>query len=530
MSAQLGEQEPRLWEAYDGWLRRATSVISDSADALNAMNVFPVPDADTGSNLKLTMTGIAQRVSSLEQSSLDAAVQAAILCAHGNSGAIIAEMLVSVCRALEYDLPRLESLPPGTVVATLLRIAAVAARRAVARPVAGTILTVADDAASAAEEAANTQPGDALAVAQAAQLEAHASLARTPKQLDVLASAGVVDAGGQAYVLLIDVLAELLGGTAARPLAATVVPTAAAQRGAPAPAAEYEVMYALRGAPPSDLDALREQLSELGHSVVIVGDQAIAQVHVHLEEAGAAVEAALPLGELSQIRISALAPNPVVGRRNVLAVVTGSGLSAAVASLGGVPVLAADGGVTIDQLRAAAERACGDLVILPNGTENLRQVGEFVLELRRAGRRVGIIPTAAQVQGLAAMAVHEPSADFESTIVAMSTAAGHARHGAITVAENDGVTAAGPYVSGDVLGVVEGIVAFKGSSMAEVAWQVVALLLDRGGELLTLIRGVEAGDDLVSQLMNRVQECFRTVDVEVVEGAQARYPLLLGVE
>jgi dihydroxyacetone kinase-like predicted kinase len=137
MSAQLGEQEPRLWEAYDGWLRRATSVISDSADALNAMNVFPVPDADTGSNLKLTMTGIAQRVSSLEQSSLDAAVQAAILCAHGNSGAIIAEMLVSVCRALEYDLPRLESLPPGTVVATLLRIAAVAARRAVARPVAG---------------------------------------------------------------------------------------------------------------------------------------------------------------------------------------------------------------------------------------------------------------------------------------------------------------------------------------------------------------------------------------------------------
>jgi uncharacterized protein len=530
MSAQLGEQAPTLWEAYDGWLRRATNVISDSANALNAMNVFPVADADTGSNVRLTMTGIAQAVPNLEQSSLDAAVQAAILCAHGNSGAIVAEMFVSVCRALERDQPSLQSLPSGTLAATLLRIAAVAARRAVARPVAGTILTVADDAASAAEEAAGRQPGDALAVVQAAQLEASESLARTPEQLDVLASAGVVDAGGQAYVLLIDVLAELLGGAPAQPLTATITSTAASQREAPNLVGEYEVMYALRGAPPRDLDALREQLSELGHSVVIVGDQAIAQVHVHLEEAGAAVEAALPLGELSQVRITALAPNPAVGRRSVLAVVTGSGLASAVASLGGVPVLAADGDVTIDQLRAAADQTCGDLVILPNGSENLKRVGEAVLELRRAGRRVGIVPTVAQVQGLAAMAVHEPSADFGSTVVAMTTAAGHGRHGAITVAESEAMTAAGPYVRGDVLGIVAGAVDVIGTSMAEVAWQVVEQLLCDGGELLTLVRGVEAGDDLVSQLARRVRRRFRTVDIEVVEGGQPRYPLLLGAE
>jgi DAK2 domain fusion protein YloV len=530
MSAQLGEQAPTLWEAYDGWLRRATEVISDSADALNTMNVFPVADADTGSNLKLTMTGIAQAIPSLQQSSVDAAVQAAILCAHGNSGAIVAEMFVSVCRALEHDLPGLQSLPSGTMVATLLRIAAVAARRAVARPVAGTILTVADDVASAAEEAAGRQPGNALAVVQAAQLESSESLARTPKQLDVLASAGVVDAGGQAYVLLIDVLAELLGGAPAQPLTETAASTAASQREAPNPAGQYEVMYALRGAPPSDLDALREQLSELGHSVVIVGDQAIAQVHVHLAEAGAAVEAALPLGELSQVRITALAPTPVIGRRSVLAVVTGSGLASAVASLGGVPVLAADGEVTVDQLRAAADQTCGDLVILPNGGENLKRVGEFVLELRRAGRRVGIVSTVAQVQGLAAMAVHEPSADFGSTVVVMSTAAEHTRYGAITVAESDAVAAAGRYVPGDVLGIVGGAVDFIGTSMAEVAWKVVEQLLGVGGELLTLVRGTEAGDDMVSQLMGRVRERFRTVDVEVVQGGQPRYPLLLGVE
>ena len=113
VSARLGEQAPTLWEAYDAWLRRATSVIGESADALNAINVFPVPDADTGSNLKLTLTGISEAVANLEQASLDSAVQAAILCAHGNSGAIVAEMFVSVCRTLEYDLPALQSMPPG---------------------------------------------------------------------------------------------------------------------------------------------------------------------------------------------------------------------------------------------------------------------------------------------------------------------------------------------------------------------------------------------------------------------------------
>ena len=128
-------------------------------------------------------------------------------------------MFASVCRALEHDLPRFALDAARRLWSrTLLRFAAVAARRAVARPVAGTILTVADDAAGAAEEAAGRQPGDALAVAAGRAAGRPRSLARTPEQLDVLASAGVVDAGGQAYVLLLDVLVEVLGGAAARPL------------------------------------------------------------------------------------------------------------------------------------------------------------------------------------------------------------------------------------------------------------------------------------------------------------------------
>ena len=529
MSARLAEA-PTLWEAYDAWLRRATSVIGESADALNAINVFPVPDADTGSNLKLTMTGISQAVPKLEQASLDAAVQAAILCAHGNSGAIVAEMFVSVCRRLEYDLPALHSMPPGTLVATLLRSAAVAARRAVARPVTGTILTVADEAANTATKAAVSQPNDALAVVRAAQRSAHESLARTPRQLDVLASAGVVDAGAQAYVLLIDVLGEVLGGAPAQPLTAAGPRLAGRQYEGPRMASEYEVMYTLRGAQASELDALRDQLSELGHSVVIVGDQAIAQVHVHLGEAGAAIEAALPLGDLSQLRISALPPSSVAGQRSVLAVVAGTGLARAIASLGGIAVLAMESEIAVAELHAAADRTCGDLVILPNGIENLKRADSVAAELRRNGRRVSIIPTVAQVQGLAAMAVHEPSADFESVVVAMSSAASHARHGEITLAEKSTMTPAGRCQPGDVLGAVQGDVVVIGTSMAEVAWQVVDRLLTAGGELLTLVRGLDADDNLLPDLAARVREMSRTVDVEIVDGGQPRYPLLLGVE
>jgi hypothetical protein len=150
--------------------------------------------------------------------------------------------------------------------------------------------------------------------------------------------------------------------------------------------------------------------------------------------------------------------------------------------------------------------------------------------LGRHGRRIAIIETYAQVQGLAAMAVHEPSADFESVVVAMRSAASHARHGEITVAEKSTMTRAGRCQPGDVLGAVQGDVVVIGTSVAEVAWQVVGRLLTAGGELLTLIRGLDADDNLVPDLAARVREMSRALDVEILDGGQPGYPLLLGVE
>ena len=252
-------------------------------------------------------------------------------------------------------------------------------------------------------------------------------------------------------------------------------------------------MYALRDSAPDDLDALREELSALGHSVVIVGDRAVAQVHVHLAEAGTAIEAGLGKGRLSQIRITALPPEEMgQSSRTVLSVVAGPGLAEAVSSLGGTPVLVPDRSELVGVLTAAAEQAHGDLVVLPNDMETLEIARHLATELRRHGRRVAVIPTVAQVQGLAAMAVHEPTADFDSVVVTMSSAAGHARHGAVTVAESSAMTMAGRCEAGDVLGAVEGDFTEIGNDAGEVAWRVVQRLLSTGGELVTVIAGAGA--------------------------------------
>jgi uncharacterized protein len=181
-------------------------------------------------------------------------------------------------------------------------------------------------------------------------------------------------------------------------------------------------------------------------------------------------------------------------------------------------------------LSLAAEHASGDLIILPNDPGTLARAGELAVALRRPHRRVTVIPTVAQVQGLSAMAVHEPSADFESVVVAMSNAAGHARHGGVTVAEGAAMTMAGPCRAGDVLGIVMGDFVEIGDSLADVAWAVVRRLLTPGGELLTLVAGAGVDDGLPQRLADRVRASWSDVDVEVVAGGQARYPLLLGLE
>ena len=522
-----------VWETFDAWLRRASTVIGESADALDALNVFPVSDADTGSNLRLTLAGIARAVPDVNRGNLGAVVQAAILSAHGNSGAIVAEMFSSVCRSLEHGLPGAAAGPAGLRVAVLLDTVAEAARRAVARPVAGTILTVAADAARAARAAAARTPDDALAVAHAAQDEARAALLRTPDQLDVLAAAGVVDAGGQAYALLVDALVEVLGGEPAVPLTTTDV------RPRPAPASpgpEYEVMYTVHDADAGALAALRERLALIGHSV-IVGDSGtgngLAQVHVHLAEPGAAVEAALGAGRLSQIRITALDQTPG-STRTVLVVCNGPGLVRTVEELGGVAVDRRGPRPVLEVLTAAIRRLDGDVIVLPDDPETLELTTHLVARLRgeRGGRsrHLVVIPAVASVQALAALAVHEPEADFDPAVAAMGAAAGHVRHGVVTLAGSAGTDGFAGDARGDVLGIIDDNCVEVGHEITAVALQVADRLLSAGGELLTVVLGVDAPEGLAQALSDAGRRRQRAVEVQVLDGGQPRHPVLLGAE
>jgi uncharacterized protein len=513
------------WAVLDGWLRRAVAVVERSAPALNVMNVFPVPDSDTGTNVALTVAGMAAAVPQVRADTLDDLARAAVRAAHGNSGAIVAEMVVSLCRALER--PGQATEQPGELVAQLLETAAAGADRAVAQPVPGTILSVADATAQAARAAADRSPDEPLAVTQAALAAARDALALTPDQLPVLAQAGVVDAGAQAYVLLVEVLAEVLGGELANPLPAP--PNRAVAERPVAPTAEYEVMYALEGTGSAALDRLRSRLSEIGNSVVVVGDAAAAQVHVHLPDAGSAVEEALGLGRLSRIRITALADSRPPAGRTVISLVVGGGLARAVQAAGGVPVLARPGEDLRESLAAALSHAGSEVAVLPNGVLEPAEVAE-IAEALHVDRRVAVIPSTAQIQGLAALAVHEPAAGFDAAVAAMSRAAGHARHGGVTVAETVAITMAGRCRPGDVLGVVEGDVVEIGDSAVEVGWRVIGRLLAAGGELLTLVTGEGAEPALATELADRARRTAEGLDVAILDGGQRRYVLLVGLE
>ena len=212
----------------------------------------------------------------------------------------------------------------------------------------------------------------------------------------------------------------------------------------------------------------------------------------------------------------------------MIAVVAGAGLAEAVTDLGGVPVLPSAGHVAADEFTRVLDDNCGDLVLLPNDMEALELARHLAAERRTPGRRVAVIPTTAQVQGLAALAVHEPSADFDSAVAAMSTAAGHARHGAVTIAEAAAMTMAGRCEVGDVLGLLDGDFVEIGSSVLEVADRIIARLTVSGGELLTLITGADADPDLVVQLQQRHSDA--EFEIEVVAGQQRRYLLLIGIE
>ncbi|MGL5929472.1 MAG: DAK2 domain-containing protein, partial [Dermatophilaceae bacterium] len=412
--------------------------------------------------------------------------------------------------------------------------------------------------------------GSLVEVCEAAADAASEALARTPDQLPALARAGVVDAGGAGCVLLLESFHRVVAGTwtaddegllaggiglahraewrtsatpdDATPAGSDLEPGHLPRGhlggdlvgGRPA----YEVMYLVEDSTPELVDRLTEVLDGLGDSLLVVGGPDLWNVHVHVDDAGAAVEAGITAGRLRRIRVTHLDPRleelAHPASLGVVAGAPGAGVAALLRAAGAVVVESAPGRrASAGQLLAAA-RATGatSVVIVPGDPDTLLAAGVAAQAAGSDGIDAHVVPARATVQTLAAVAVLDPGRPVHANLSAMAGAASSTRHGAVSVASKEALTWAGVCHPGDILGIVDGDVAFLGSDLEAAALDVLDRLLGGGGELVTLVAGAEETGGLV--LARRVADVVGRdrVDLEVmlVDGGQPVYPLLIGVE
>ncbi|MEO5711269.1 MAG: DAK2 domain-containing protein [Nocardioidaceae bacterium] len=533
----------------------ALAALGAAREEIDALNVYPVPDGDTGTNLFLTFEAARTAlVEAVGRSAVDSATPAdlrtalaafargALLGARGNSGVIFSSLVGALCKRLGEAGPGDRS---AVVFADGLGLATQAAYSAVGQPVEGTILSVAKAASDAAAVAAQ-EPHHRLGhVVRAAAGAAREALARTPDQLRVLADAGVVDAGGRGLCVVLDAAETAVtgrrpvGGLA--PLGTRAIPTPLPSGDLTPDGPSYEVMFLL-DAEDAAIPVLRTSLAQLGDSLVVVGGDGLWNVHVHVDDVGAAVEAGIVAGRPHRVRVTHFAEQvdrrtssraPAVrSGRAVVAVAAGAGLGDLFVQAGATVVPGGPGRrpSTGQVLEAIVSAGAAEVIVLPNDRDSVASAEAAARTARQEGDvRVAVIATTAQVQGLAALAVHEPGRTFEQDILEMTAAARHARSGAVTVAARQAMTTAGSCEPGDVLGAIEGDFAIVGHDLLVVATEIVERLLGGGGELVTLVAGADAGD-LADRCAAHIGATRPTVDVVVYEGGQQRYPLLVGVE
>lgn len=527
----------------------ATDALAEAREEIDALNVYPVPDGDTGTNMYLTVTAAREAITEAvaEGADLPQALAAfgrgALLGARGNSGVILSQMLGALGKRLATRGPDERN---ATVVAEAIRAATTASYAAVGQPVEGTMLSVAAAAAAAAEEYAESPDARARDVFSAAAAAAREALLRTPEQLKVLADAGVVDAGGRGLSVILDAAETVLTGRRPAPVE---MPVRRATLPAPVPTDDltedgpaYEVMYLL-DADDDRLPTLRAALAPLGDSLVVVGGDGLWNVHVHVDDVGAAVEAGIEAGRPYRIRVTHFAEQVAStraragerstdrGGRRIVTVAAGPGLAALFEEAGAVVVRPSERRPsTKELLDAILDSAAEEVICLPNDPDSVRvaQIAAQTAE-QDHGVRVVVIPTQAQVQGLAAVAVHDPARTFDQDVLEMTATARHARHGAVTIAARQAITMAGPCEPGDALGVVAGDFAVVGDDLFAVASDVAERLLAGGGELVTLVAGAD-DDGLTARLAADIESRHPAVDVMTYDGGQARYPILMAVE
>lgn len=538
---------------------------------MNRLNVYPVPDGDTGTNMALTTEAVvdelATTVGQIPPSMAtvcQAIAHGSLMGARGNSGVILCQIL----RGLSNECRAHESVD-GYVLSAALTAASDGAYGAVMKPIEGTILTVARGAAEAAAQLTDAVGRDVelLAVAEAARRGAAAALAQTPDLLPVLKAAGVVDSGGTGYLVLLDALLHHLDG---RPIPTVEAPgtdlppdplgdeasaNGASAHGNGAKSVEdlrYEVMYFLE-APDASIGGFKDAWAAIGDSIVVVGGDGLWNCHIHTDDVGAAIEVALDIGRPRKIRVTDLqeevdeerwvreatgaaivdvpphASEPC--QTAVVAVASGEGVRRLFLSLGVQRVVT--GGQSMNpstaQLLEAVE-ACpaSSVVILPNN-KNIIPVAEQISTLTKKSIRV--IGTRGVTEGLAAAMQYDPQGDIKENTVSMQAAAASVVSGEVTVAVRDSTSDVGPIFQGDHLGLTrEGGIVVVQHELADACTGLLHAIVADDHEIVTVIEGEGSSAGTTRIITEWLADNRPGVVSEVHQGGQPLYPYLFGVE
>ena len=518
--------------------------LQEHKESLNSLNVYPVPDGDTGSNMAATLNAVVSEIESLEENIemekiINAISHGSLMGARGNSGVIISQILRGFVAKIKTA--GLETIDAG-LFSEALSESASAAYEAVGNPVEGTILTVVREAAEATEKAVPSKC-DLLSLGEIAREAAKNSLDSTPELLPVLARAGVVDAGGSGFLLMLDSLLHVIDG---RPMPEPEVVTVSVDSlvldvhdDMSSSATRYEVMYFLE-APDELIPDFKKAWSEIGDSIVVVGGENIWNCHVHTNNIGAAVEAGISVGKPYEIRVTDLfeeiadnhydhdIADPV--GCSVIAVANGAGIGEIFRSLGATRIVSGGQSMnpsTADLLEAAEATASEHVIILPNNS-NIVAVAEQVNS--QTSKTVRVVETHTVTEGFASLLGYDPEATSEKNQTGMSEASQMVESGEVTTAVRDSTSEVGEIKKGNFLGLQKGKVTVVAENIVEAATALLKKMIIDEHEIVTLISGEDSNEEETDEILAWINAEHEDLEVEVHEGGQPLYPYYIGIE
>lgn len=532
----IGGQELRqLFAASTAWLERHAAYI-------NSLNVFPVPDGDSGTNMLLTMQAALKEVHASPEHSagtmLKALAHGALLGARGNSGVILSQIIRGFARAIEKK----DTINAGDFAAALIE-GARTAYKGVVKPVEGTILTVVRESADAAAQAA--AHSDDLRWVWAKTVEAaRASVVRTPMLLPVLKDAGVVDAGGQGLLVILEGALKYLNGEPME-LAAAGVGAQALDQMAREEGWGFDIQFHIRGTH-LDVDAIRERISSMGESALVVGDPSLVKVHVHAPTPGAILDYGCSVGTITNIIVENMqeqyidfmagqtAKPPItaedIAGMTTVAVVAGGGMARVFESLGVGRIVT--GGQTMnpstqDILQAIESVKTDQVIVLPNN-KNIIPAAEQAKALSK--KQVAIIPTKTMPQGIAALLAFNFQSDLETNVKAMTRATQSIYTIEITKATRSAKFDSLEVKEGQFIGLIDDDLASANDDMTALVLDLLQRVNTKEREIITLYYGAAVTANDAEALSQAIQAKYPNQEIEVVSGGQPHYHFILSVE